>query len=87
MEISFGTHSLPVILVLLLTLIPVGKKHKPYLAIILGIGLGILYIPYSELQWTVVNIVDHAIHGLMLGASATGLYEIQKQLKKRGGKG
>jgi len=84
MEIQFAQYSVPVILTVILALIykTVGTKlpdrFKPLIAVLCGIALGLLGIAYKGLVWDVPNIVDHAIYGLMLGASSVGLYELQR---------
>ena len=88
MEIQFAQYSVPVILTVVLALIykTVGTalpdRFKPLIAVICGIGLGLLAIAYKGLPWGVPNIVDHVIYGLMLGASSVGLYELQRTVTK-----
>ena len=81
-EVTFGQYAVPVILTVVLGLIykvvVIPDKYKALLAVILGICLGLLAIPYGGLPWTVVTIVDYSIYGLMIGASAVGLYELQR---------
>lgn len=81
-EVTFGQYAVPVILTVVLGLVykvvVVPDKYKAVLAVALGIILGMVAIPYNTLAWTVVNIVDHIIYGLMMGASAVGLYELQR---------
>jgi len=88
MEINFGEYSLPVILVVIMSLLfkilndAIPKRFKTPISALLGIGLGLLAIPYKGLDLTIVNVVDHIFYGLMIGTSATGLYEYQKNIKK-----
>lgn len=86
MEVEFGAYAVPVILTVILGIIykfiTFGDKYKALFAVLIGIGLGILAIPYKELDWTVVSLVDHMIYGLMTGASAVGLYELQRTVTK-----
>jgi len=87
MEVSFGQYAVPVILTVVLAivykLVPnVPDKFKAVIAVVVGIVLGILAIPYNSLPWSAVNIIDHAIYGLMIGASAVGLYELQRTVTK-----
>jgi len=81
-EIKFGAYALPVILTVILgivyKLVPFSDKYKAVLAVLVGIGLGILSIPYKGIPWNIVTIVDACIYGLMVGASAVGLYELQR---------
>ena len=85
-EVTFGQYAVPVVLTVILGIVykfaSVPDRWKSLIAVLLGIGLGILAIPYKMLPWTVVNIVDHTIYGLMVGASAVGLYELQRTVIK-----
>ena len=85
MEVEFGQYGVPVILTVILAIvykfINFGDKYKALIAVLVGIALGIVAIPYKGLDWTVVAIVDHAIYGLMIGASAVGLYELSRTVK------
>lgn len=84
--ISFGPYAVPVILTVILgvayKVINFGDRFKALIAVVIGVALGLLSIPYKGIDWSVVNIVDHAIYGLMIGASATGLYELQRTVTK-----
>jgi len=86
MEIEFGPYAVPVILTVILGIIykfvSFGDKYKALIAVVIGIGLGILAIPYKGMPWTVVSIVDHMIYGLMTGASAVGLWELSRTVTK-----
>lgn len=81
-EVTFGQYAVPVVLTVILGMVykfvKVPDRFKSLIAVAVGIGLGLLAIPYNSLPWTVVHIVDHAIYGLMVGASAVGLYELQR---------
>ena len=86
-DISFGQYAVPVVLTVILQVVftvapKVPDRYKSIIAIACGIALGIVAIPYKSMPWSVVNIVDHAIYGLMLGASAVGLYELQRSVRK-----
>jgi hypothetical protein len=85
-DISFGQYALPVILMVILTLIYKFKtftdRYKSLIAVCVGIVLGLVAIPYNGVPFTVVNIVDYGLYGLMIGASATGLYELQRTVTK-----
>lgn len=92
-EVSFGQYAVPVILTVVLQVVfnffpVIADRWKSIIAISFGIALGLVAIPYNALPWTVVNIVDHAIYGFMLGASAVGIYELQRAVRKpRNGNG
>jgi len=85
-EITFGSYAVPVILTVMLAIfykfITFGDKYKALLSVCVGIGLGILAIPYKGVDWSVVTVVDHAIYGLMTGAAAVGIYELQRTVTK-----
>jgi hypothetical protein len=86
-EVTFGQYAVPVILTVILGLVykmvtTIPDKWKSLIAVGCGIGLGMIAIPYNSLPFTVVNIVDHAIYGLMTGASAVGLWELSRTVIK-----
>ena len=88
-EIVFGNYSIPIILTVILAIVykylPAFKDHDKYkasIAVGAGIILGILAIAYKGIPWTTVNIVDHTLYGLMTGAAAVGLYELQRTVTK-----
>lgn len=84
--VSFGQYAIPVVLAVVLGFIYKFKtfsdRYKTLISVLVGIALGLIAIPYNGLPFTVVNVVDHAIYGLMVGASATGLYELQRTVTK-----
>ena len=81
-QIHFGAYAIPAILTVILAItykfITFGDQYKALVAVCVGIGLGILAIPYNGLEWTAVIVIDNCINGLMIGASAVGLYELQR---------
>lgn len=85
-EVTFGAYAIPIILTVILAIvykfITFGDQYKALLAVCVGIALGILAIPYKGLDWTIVAFVDHAIYGLMTGAAAVGIYELQRTVTK-----
>ena len=87
-EIRFGAHAVPVILSAILGLIfkmagtKIEDRWKSVIAVVCGVGLGILAIPYNGLEWTLPTVVDYAISGFMIGASSVGLYELQRSAMK-----
>ena len=88
MEITYGQYAMPVILTVILGIIykaagsSIPDRAKPVISVLIGLTLGILWVPYSSLDWSMKNIIDHLIYGLMVGASAVGLYEIQRTATK-----
>jgi len=83
MEITFGGYAMPVVLSLILGLVykftgVISDKWKALVSVGCGMFLGNLGIAYAGLEWTVVNLVDYNLYGFMVGASAIGLYELQR---------
>jgi len=84
MEINFGAYSIPIILTVFLSLIykcaggKIPDRWKALIAVVIGIGLGLLSISYTGKVWDIVTVVDGVVYGLMVGASSTGLYELQR---------
>ena len=86
-EVSFGQYSVPVILTILLSVLykttdKIPNRFKSLISVVLGMALGIVAIPYKGFDFSVVSVLDHLIYGLMIGASATGLYELQRTVTK-----
>jgi len=87
-QITFGAYSVPVILAILLSVIfrfcneKIHDKWKALIAVICGVFLGILSIPYQGLDWIAPIIIDRSIYGFMMGASAIGIYELQRTVTK-----
>jgi len=86
-EVTFGQYALPVVLMLLLSIafkfVPtVQDRWKSLVALLAGLGLGMLAILYQGLPWTVVNVVDFGLYGLVQGAAATGLYEVTRAVAR-----
>ncbi len=83
-EVSLGKYALAPLLTIILALIykfvPVefSDKYKALIAIVLAIALSIVAALYKGLDMSVVVIVDYSLYGLMLGASAVGIYELQR---------
>ena len=89
MEINFGVYALPVILTVVLGLFyktvgpgVVPDRFKAIIACGVGIGLGVVSIPYNGLPWTVKIVVDACLTGFMYGASAVGIYEVTRTVTK-----
>lgn len=88
MDIQFASYSVPVILTVILGLVyrTVGSgltdRYKPLIAVLCGVALGIMAIVYKGEPWTAAVVIDHAVYGLMLGASSVGLYELQRTVVK-----
>jgi hypothetical protein len=87
-EIQYGGVALSALLTVILALIykvtgdKIPDRFRAVIAIVIGIGLGLLDIPYRGLECTFACIVDHAIAGFMIGCTAVGLYEAQRTVTK-----
>ena len=81
-DVALGQYALPPVLMVLLSLLyktaDVSNTWKPWIAVVLGVGLGMVALLYKGDLWTVQAVTDHTLYGLMTGASAVGLYEIQR---------
>lgn len=81
-ELAIGQISASVVLSIVLGLIyktfTVPDKYKAFIAIIIGIGLGIVamyyYTPAGQ-ACTFKMCVDYVLSGFMTGATSVGLYE------------
>ena len=88
-EVQLGQYGIPVLITIFLMVVynfagdKIPKRARPLIAIGLGVILSLLAIGYSELDYTFVNIIDYVFYGIMMGASASGLYEGQKALRKQ----
>ena len=79
-EISFGKYSLPVIVWLVTSILyyalpSIPNRLKVLIAVCIGVALGLLFIPYSNLEFSIKTIVDHILFGLMAGFTSSGIYE------------
>lgn len=77
--VKFGAYALPFLMTAFLAIIfsfaTFSDRIKNAVAILLGIGLSIAYLPYKGLPWTFVNIFDYTLYGLIQGAAAVGLWK------------
>ena len=82
-ELTIGSIGISVVLSIILKLIygsfTIGNKIKPWIAVILGMGLGVLAMFYIGEPVIFKSIVDYIIRGFMTGATAVGLYEMAKK--------
>lgn len=89
-EIQLGHYALPVLITVILGLVykiatVIPERLKPVISVLIGVGLGLYAIEYAEKAWTLVIITDYVLYGFMVGASAVGLYEISKAVRKSKG--
>ena len=82
-DLTIGAFGASIVLSILLRLIyntfAIGNRVKPWIAIALGIGLGIVALYYVGVPCSFQNMVDYILKGLMTGATAVGLYEITQR--------
>ena len=82
MEVQFGSYALPVVLMVILGFFyrivgeVLDNRWKSVIAVVAGVGLGIAGIAYNEQPWTAKVIIDYALYGFMMGASAVGIWEV-----------
>ena len=85
-EMAIGAFGVSIIISIILRMIyntiNIPNKVKPWLAIAIGIGLGIVVMYYNLTPQGVVGfklVVDHVLGGFMTGATAVGMYEMTKK--------
>jgi len=87
MEITIGQFTLPVLLTVVLgliySIIAIPNRFKPIIAVLCGMGLAMLGMVYAETVITAKIVIEYLLAGLMGGAAAVGLYEIQAKALKR----
>jgi len=82
-EVNFGQYALPVVLTVVLALIykiatTISDRAKPIIAVLCGIGLGVLGLFYNAVDPIFKNVVDYVLYGFMTGCTAVGLWEITR---------
>ena len=87
MEIEFGGIAASLIITVALSIAytfqpDMHNKWKILIAILLGLGFGIVKIPYEALPWTVVHIVNSVLQGFLVGAGAVGLNQMVRNIPK-----
>lgn len=85
-ELQIGSFGASVILTIILKMvyntINVPKRAKPWIAIGIGIALGIVamyYVRDPQQQATFKVVVDYVLQGFMTGATVIGLHEVTKK--------
>lgn len=90
-ELQFGQFGLSAVLMAVVGIVykmagdSLSDRWKVLIMILIGLGLGVLAIPYQGLPWTVVNIVNCLLVGLMSAAAASGFYSWQSKARAGGG--
>jgi hypothetical protein len=85
-DLQFGQFGLSVVLAVLMAVIfrvtgDIADRLKIAITVGVGLALGMLALPYGGMEWTVVNIVNCLMVGLMAAAGASGLYSWQSKAK------
>ena len=87
--VKFGGYALPFLMTAILAVAyqfyAFTDKWKNLLALLLGIGLSLLFLAYKGLSLGIVNIVDYTIYGFLQGAAAVGLWKTLN-IQVRGGR-
>lgn len=84
MSISLGQYALPPVLMVILGLIYkispilIEDRYKSVIAVCAGMVLGFIALFYAGGPYTAKLLIDYILYGFMAGASAVGLYEIQR---------
>lgn len=89
-ELQLGAYGLPLVVSLLLRWLysvigdeKITDRMKQIVPVLLGIGLAYLYMVYANMAWSVVNVVEKTLYGIInLGFSAIGFYEVTKTKEK-----
>lgn len=85
-ELTIGAFSISIILSIVLRMIynaiEVPNAYKPFVAVLIGMLLGIVSLMYVGEIVTFKSVVDYLLRGFMTGATAVGFYEMTQ--KKEG---
>lgn len=84
-EMAIGAFGVSLLLSVILRMIygtfEVNSRWKPWIAVIIGVLLGMVVMLYNLAPGSTVGfrlIVEHVLGGFMTGATATGMYEMTK---------
>ena len=82
-ELTIGAFGISIILSILLRMIyntfNIINSYKPWIAVLLGMGLGIIALLYNGEVLSSQTIIDYEIRGFMTGATAIGFYEMTQK--------
>jgi len=87
-EIQFAGITMSALLTLIMSFIyyllgdKISDRYRAAIAVVVGIGLGLLNIPYTGIDCTIVVVVNSVIAGFTIGLSSVGLYEIQRTVTR-----
>ena len=87
-EMAIGAFGVSILLSIILRMLyntwDISNKAKPWLAVSIGVLLGIVVMFYNLPTGSACGfrlIVDHVLGGFMTGATAVGMYEMTKSTK------
>ena len=86
-ELVFGGIGAALIITIVLMIVynfipDIQNKWKILIAVLFGLGFGLLKVWYDGLPWTVVHIVNNLLQGFLVGAGAVGLNQMQRNIAK-----
>ena len=86
-ELQLGQYAFPVVLSIILGMIYkvmpiIPDRVKVPISTCISMGLSLIPIAYKGLVWTFPIVVDHLLYGIMAGASAAGIYELSRAVRK-----
>jgi hypothetical protein len=84
-ELQIGSVGVSVILSILLRMLygtwEINNRAKPWIAVGLGVGLAVVVMLATCPTCSLMTVLTYVVQGFMLGASATGIYEMTKSGK------
>jgi uncharacterized membrane protein len=87
MDLGIGQYTAPVIIMVILSVIykalpSIADRFKPLISILVGLGVGFLVMVYAVEDYTIKVVIMYSLEGIMAGAAAVGIYEIQRTVRK-----
>ena len=84
-DLQIGSVGVSIVLSILLRMVygtvEIGSRAKPWISTGLGIGLAIVVMLMTSGVYDFKIVVGFVVQGFMIGATATGLYEMTKSSK------
>jgi hypothetical protein len=84
-DLQIGSVGVSIILSILLRMVygtvDIGSRAKPWISTGLGIGLAVVVMLTTASAYDLKTVVGFVVQGFMIGATATGLYEMTKSSK------
>lgn len=87
-DLSFGQYPLPFLLTIIMAFIykaipVIPDRLKGFITVGVAVGLGYLWMLYSEVAVDVRSMVDTFAYCFIQGAAAVGIYELQDKARKQ----